>query len=131
MKTCCFTGHRMDALKNTIGSAYDDELRKLAKAATDVLTKVNDFLSKHPAVTKALVAITAAVTGLVSAFATFATISVAVNMVKQFTAITGEVEGWITKSALGYFLQARAKLYPVRRCFRTGLLLFAEFCKKA
>ena len=78
----------MDALKNTIGSAYDDELRELAKAATDVLTKVNDFLSKHPAVTKALVAITAAVTGLVSAFATFATISVAVNMVKQFTATT-------------------------------------------
>ena len=35
----------MDALKNTLGSAYEDELKALAKAATDVLTKVNELLS--------------------------------------------------------------------------------------
>ncbi len=76
----------MDALKNTLGSAYDDELRELAKAATDVLTAINEFLEKHPTVTKAIVGITAAITGLVSAFATFATVSAAVNMVKKFAA---------------------------------------------
>lgn len=78
----------MDALKNTLGSAYEDQLKALAKAATKVLTGINDFLSKHPLVTKAIVAITAAVTGLVAAFATFATVSTAVEMVKKFTATT-------------------------------------------
>lgn len=78
----------LDALKNTLGSSYDEELKELAKAATDVLTKINEFLSKHPSVTKAIVGITAAVTGLVGAFATFATVATAVEMVKKFTATT-------------------------------------------
>lgn len=78
----------MDALKNTLGSAYDEELKKLAKAATDVLTKVNEFLQKHPAITKALVGITAAVTTLIGAFAAYATISAAVQAIKKFTAAT-------------------------------------------
>lgn len=50
-----------DALKTTIGEAYNEELRALAKIATDILTGINDFLTEHPILLKAIIAITAEV----------------------------------------------------------------------
>lgn len=56
----------MDALKTTIGEAFQEELRGLSAIATDILTNVNDFLSQNPAVLKALMLVTAEI-GLVVA----------------------------------------------------------------
>ena len=55
-----------DAVKTTVGEAYNEELRALAKIGTDILTEINDFLSKHPILLKSLIAITAEI-GLVVA----------------------------------------------------------------
>jgi TP901 family phage tail tape measure protein len=50
-----------DALKTTIGEAYNEELRALAKVATDILSGINDFLTEHPILLKSIIAITAEV----------------------------------------------------------------------
>jgi len=48
-----------DALKTTIGEAYQEEFQGLAKVATEIMTGVNDLLGKHPVLLKSLIAITA------------------------------------------------------------------------
>ena len=112
----------MDALKNTIGSAYDDELKELAKAATDVLTKINEFLAKHPVITKAIVGITAAVTALVGAFAAFATVSAAVNTIKRFAATTELA----TTAQKAFNLAAKANPYILIASAVAGAIVILE-----
>ena len=47
----------MDALKTTVGEAYEDELKDLAKVATELLTDVNVFLKNNPLILKGIIAI--------------------------------------------------------------------------
>lgn len=57
-----------DAVKTTVGEAYNEELRALAKIGTDILTGINDFLSQHPILLKSLIAITAEIGLIVAAY---------------------------------------------------------------
>lgn len=50
----------MDALKTTIGEQFNPELRGLAEVGTDVLTGIDWFVQKNPALTKGLMAGTGA-----------------------------------------------------------------------
>ena len=112
----------MDALKTTVGEAFQDELRELAKVTADVLTKVNDFLKKHPTVTKAIISITAAVTGLVGAFATFAAVSAAVEAVKKFTAATKLA----TEAQRAFNLVAKANPYILLASAIAGVIVLLQ-----
>ena len=79
----------MDALKNTIGSAYDDELKELAKGFTEVLTATNDFLAQNPEVTRALVAMTGAVVAMITAFAGYKVVTAAAHALSGFGVAAG------------------------------------------
>ena len=67
-----------EALKNTFGEAYQKELQWLAKIATEVTTGINDFLTKHPAVLKAIIAVTAEVAAFVAAYTAYQVVQKAV-----------------------------------------------------
>lgn len=79
----------MDALKNTIGSAYNDELKELAKGFTEVLTAINDFLTQNPEVTRALVAMTGAVVAMITAFAGYKVVTAAAHALSGFGVAAG------------------------------------------
>ena len=68
-----------DAVKTTIGEAYSGEFKSLAKMATDVMTWINNFMTKHPVLLKSIIAITAEVGLLVGAYTAY----VAVKKVKN------------------------------------------------
>lgn len=73
-----------DALKTTIGEAYQKEFQGLAKVATEIMTGVNDFLSKHPVILKSLIAITAeagAFLAVYTAYQTYKKVSIALEPV--------------------------------------------------
>lgn len=67
-----------DALKTTIGEAFQEELRGVVKIITDITTGINDFLTKHPAVLKAIIAVTAEVAAFAAAYAAYQAIQKAV-----------------------------------------------------
>lgn len=77
----------MDALKITIGEAYQDELRALYKVATDVLTGINEFAEQHPIVLKGILAIVGAVSAVVAVYTAYSTIKKLVNTYKALSAI--------------------------------------------
>jgi TP901 family phage tail tape measure protein len=79
----------MDALKNTIGGAYDDELKELAKGFTEVLTATNDFLAQNPEVTRVLVAMTGAVVAMITAFAGYKVVTAAAHALSGFGVAAG------------------------------------------
>ena len=60
-----------DAVKTTIGEAYSGEFKSLAKMATDVMTWINGFMTKHPVLLKSIIAITAEVGLLVGAYTAY------------------------------------------------------------
>ena len=60
-----------DALKTTIGEAYDNELQGIVKVITQIVSGINDYLNKHPAVLKAIIAITTEVAALVAAYTAY------------------------------------------------------------
>lgn len=62
-----------DGLKMTVGELWNDELRGLAQISTKILTDINEFCEKNPAVVKALMAITAEVGILVAGYTAFNT----------------------------------------------------------
>lgn len=66
-----------DGLKMTLGGLWEDELRDLAQAGTEILNKINEFVEKNPAVVKSI-------TVVVSALGGFMVISTITNMVKKF-----------------------------------------------
>ena len=73
-----------DALKTTIGEAYQNEFQGLAKVATDIVTGINDFLTKHPVLLKSLIAITAeagAFLAVYTAYQTYKKLSIALEPV--------------------------------------------------
>ena len=67
-----------DALKTTIGEAYDNELQKIVKIGTKIISGINDFLTKHPAVLKAIIAVTAEVAAFVAAYTAYQAVQKAV-----------------------------------------------------
>ena len=76
-----------DALKTTIGEAYNEELRALAKVGTDILTGINDFLSKHPVFLKSLIAITAEVGLIVAAYYGYIAAKKIMNTVRALSTV--------------------------------------------
>ena len=76
-----------DALKTTIGEAYNEELRALAKVATDILSGINDFLSKHPVLLKALIAITAEIGLIVAAYYGYIAAKKIMNTVRALSTV--------------------------------------------
>ena len=65
-----------DGLKMTVGELWNDELRGLAQIGTEILTGINEFCEKNPAVVKTLMAVTAEVGLLMAGYTAF-------NAVKQ------------------------------------------------
>ena len=62
-----------DALKTTIGEAYDNEFQGLVKVITQIVTGINDFLTKHPVILKSLIAITAEAGAFLAVYAAYQT----------------------------------------------------------
>lgn len=62
-----------DALKTTVGEAYQKEFQGLAKVATEIVTGINDFLTKHPVILKSLIAITAEAGAFLAVYAAYQT----------------------------------------------------------
>lgn len=88
----------MDALKTTIGEAFQDELKDLAKIATDILTNVNEFLQANPAVLKGILLLGGALTTIVGVYTAYNTAKKVHNALKVLsTALTAkETEAEIT-----------------------------------
>lgn len=68
-----------EGLQNTFGGMYDDELRGIAQIGTEILTGINDFCEKNPAVVKAIMAIVAELGLVVAGYTAFVSIKKAKN----------------------------------------------------
>lgn len=66
-----------DGLKMTLGGLWDDELRMVAQAGTEILNKINEFVEQNPAAVKAIMV-------MASAWGGFMIIATVTNMVKKF-----------------------------------------------
>lgn len=80
----------MDALKTTIGEAFQEELTALAKIATEILTGVNQFLSDNPLLLKAILATTAALGGTIA-------VVQGINTAKKIKTVLSTLSEVITK----------------------------------
>ena len=67
-----------DALKTTVGEAYQKEFQGLAKIGTQIVSGINDFLTKHPAVLKAIIAVTAEVAAFLAIYTAYQAVQKAV-----------------------------------------------------
>lgn len=61
-----------DGLKTTIGEAFQSEMTSVVKIASNVISVVNDILKKNPVLLKSLIAITAEIGLLVTAYTAYA-----------------------------------------------------------
>ena len=84
-----------DAVKTTIGEAFAPELTKLTEIATKVMSGVNDFLVKHPALTKAIIAITAEVGAFVGVYMAYIAAKKIYKKVTEMEAVAT----WLAKVA--------------------------------
>lgn len=71
-----------DAVKTTVGEAYQNEFQGLAKIGTEILTEVNEFLTAHPQVLRFFIALTAEVGALVAVYTTYKAIKSGMNVVQ-------------------------------------------------
>ena len=76
-----------DALKTTIGEAYSDEFKSLAKVGAEILTKINEFLQEHPVLLKSLIAITTEVGLILAAYYGYITAKKIMNTVRSLSAV--------------------------------------------
>lgn len=74
-----------DGLKMTVGSLYNDELRRLAQAGTQIITGINDFCETNPAVVKSIMAVGAEIGVIVAGYTAF----VAVKKISNALAAAG------------------------------------------
>ncbi len=88
-----------DAVKTTIGEAYNKELRKAAEIGTDILSGINEFLSEHPVLLKSLIAITAEVGLIVGAYYGYIAAKKVMNTVTALSTIIKAKETAATVSA--------------------------------
>lgn len=72
----------MDALKTTVGEAFQDELTDLAKIATELLTDTNQFLKDNPLVLKGLLLTGGALATIVGAYTAYNTAKKISNALK-------------------------------------------------
>lgn len=62
-----------DALKTTLGEAFQDELTKIVKLTTEIVSGVQSFLDKHPGVTRGIIATTATFGAFLAIYKTYQT----------------------------------------------------------
>ncbi|MGN0686673.1 MAG: phage tail tape measure protein [Oscillospiraceae bacterium] len=74
-----------DGLKMTVGSLYNDELRRLTQAGTQIITGINDFCETNPAVVKSIMAVGAEIGVIVAGYTAF----VAVKKISNALAAAG------------------------------------------
>ena len=74
-----------DAVKTTVGEAYQNEFQALAKVGTDILTEVNEFLVAHPQLMRFFIALVAEVGALVAIYTTYKAIKSGMNVVHQIS----------------------------------------------
>ena len=60
-----------DGLKMTVGSLYEDELRRLTQTGTQIMTGINEFCEENPAVVKSIMAIGAEIGVVVAGYTAF------------------------------------------------------------
>lgn len=63
-----------EGLKNTIGGMYDDELRGIAQIGTEILTGINSFCEKNPAVVKGIMTMVAGLGLVVTGYTAYTAI---------------------------------------------------------
>ncbi len=68
-----------DGLKMTVGSLYDDELRRLTQAGTQIMTSMNEFCEANPAVVKAVMAVAAEIGILVAGYTAYVAVQKVAN----------------------------------------------------
>lgn len=68
-----------DGLKTTLGGMYDDEMRGIAQIGTEILTGINNFCEKNPAVVKGIMAVVTGLGLVVGGYTAFAAIKKAKN----------------------------------------------------
>lgn len=74
-----------DALKVTFGEAFQTELTKIVKIATEVVSAVQAYLAEHPAITKAIIAITAEVGAFVGIYGAYLAVKKAKNVLSALS----------------------------------------------
>ncbi len=60
-----------DGLKMTVGSLYEDELRRLTQTGTQIMTGINEFCEENPAVVKGIMAVGAEIGVVVAGYVAF------------------------------------------------------------
>lgn len=60
-----------DGLKMTVGSLYEDELRRLTQTGTQIMTGINEFCEENPAVVKGIMAVGAEIGVVVAGYTAF------------------------------------------------------------
>ncbi len=78
----------LDATKMTIGEAFAPELEALTKAATEILNKINEFLAKHPEVTRAILAFVGTIGAAMAAYVAYKGVVAAVKIAQDLLNIS-------------------------------------------
>lgn len=68
-----------DALRTTIGEAFEPELRALAEIGTEILTGIQKFAEEHPVLLKSIIAITAEVGAFLLIYKSYQTVKSVMN----------------------------------------------------
>lgn len=68
-----------DGLRTTLGGMYDNEMRSITQIGTEILTGINDFCEKNPALVKGIMAVVAGLGLVVGGYTTFVAIKKAKN----------------------------------------------------
>lgn len=122
-----------DAVKTTVGEAYQNEFQGLAKIGTEILTEVNEFLTAHPQVLRFFIALTAEVGALVAVYTTYKAIKSGMNVVqalhlaltaKETAATTANTAATVAETAAtGAATTAHAGLNAVMAANPIGLVI--------
>lgn len=122
-----------DAVKTTVGEAYQNEFQGLAKIGTEILTEVNEFLTAHPQVLRFFIALTAEVGALAAVYTTYKAIKSGMNVVqalhlalaaKETAATTANTAATVAETAAtGAATTAHAGLNAVMAANPIGLVI--------
>lgn len=92
----------LQALKNTIGATLAPELIKLKEAQNEILVGITDFASEHPGVVKGVVAISGALSALLTVYAACKTAKTALVAIRKISSAlkTEEITKTITHTTV-------------------------------
>lgn len=90
-----------DALKTTIGEAFEPELRTLAEIGTDIMTDINEFAQEHPVLVKAILGITAAAGTAVGVYLLYTNAKKLLNTYRAASALLQVKEAAAAKALAG------------------------------